>query len=110
MLALGLNIFAPDTVVEENVCVVKITTYYYSTNRGLRIQKTIDILKKKCKGINVLTEDLSAIGAQEVAENIININEVRDGVYKVVTCNEHRDWETGDIDEYQYKLIPFTET
>jgi hypothetical protein len=34
------------------------------------------------------------------------MNECKDGIYQVTTCNESTDWETGVLDDL--KLIPFT--
>lgn len=39
--------------------------------------------------------------------SIINLDECGDGLYEVVVCNETHDWESGYVDGYDLKLIPF---
>lgn len=57
------------------------------------------------EGFNVIAEDVSAIGAGEVLPRILNLGEVEDGIYEVVVCNESRDYETGYVDDYDYRLV-----
>jgi len=47
------------------------------------------------------------IGPSEVTAAIVNLEECADGVYQVVICNESRDWESGIIDAYDYRLVPY---
>lgn len=85
------------------------TTAWVDCNGNLNYKKCISILHRKSFGFNALFEDIHDIGAIEVIERIINLDICSDGVYEVVTCNEHRDWETGYIDDYDFKLVEFTE-
>ena len=89
----------------ENICVVRLTTSAWSDSRGVHLKKSLKFLKRKCKGYNILDEDCGMTGAEEVIPRIINIDSVSDGVYRVVTCNESRDWESGCVDDYDYKLV-----
>lgn len=41
--------------------------------------------------------------------HITNLDKCKDGIYKIQICNPRTDWETGYIDEYDYKLVPFKE-
>lgn len=50
------------------------------------------------------------IGADEVFPRITNIAQCEDGIYVVVTCNESRDYETGIIDDYDYKLVAYADS
>jgi len=45
------------------------------------------------------------IGADEVWPRILNLQECKDGLYEVKLCNEKRDWETGCIEDYDYRLV-----
>jgi len=96
---------ASDSEKGENICVVRLTTSAWSDSRGVHLKKSLNFLKRKCKGFNLLYEDCSMIGPEEVIPRIINIYSVPDGVYRVVTCNESRDWESGYVDDYDYKLV-----
>ena len=95
----------PTVEVEQNACVVRLTTSAWKNDRGVHLKKSLDFLKRQCVGFNILDEDCLMIGAEEVVPKIININSVPDGVYRVVVCNESRDWETGHVDDYDYKLV-----
>ena len=40
---------------------------------------------------------------------IIDFHKVEDGVYELIFCNESRDWETGYVDDHDYKLVELNE-
>jgi len=91
-------------------CVVRLTTTYWNDKNGVYKKQSLRFLKKKCNGHNILYEDASNSGVEEVIERIVNLNKVKDGKYQVLTCNEHSDWETPNImDDYDYKLVPLLE-
>lgn len=90
---------------KENVCVVRLTTSYWSDKRGVYSKKHIRIIRTKCTGSNILDEHISNIGAEGTVIDIINLDECMDGLYEVVTCNETHDFESGYIDGYNLKLI-----
>ncbi len=87
-------------------CVVRLTRSYWHNNSMLCQKIELRYLKRKCINFNILAEDASNIGAEEVMPRIINLDECEDGIYEVVPCNESTDFETGYIDDYDYKLIP----
>lgn len=93
---------------QSSRCVVRLTTSYWSNNRGIHCKKDLQYLRRASYGFNVIEEDTSCGGAEEVVTRITNLHECDDGVYEVVICNEHRDWETGSIEEYDYKLLRLT--
>jgi hypothetical protein len=95
----------PTVEVEQNVCVVRLTTSVWNNDRGVHLKKSLNFLKRQCAGFNILAEDCLMIGAEEVVPKIINIDSVPDGVYRVVLCNASRDWVTGHVDDYDYKLV-----
>ena len=94
----------------ENKTVVKLVTTYYQSKRltsdRFTIKKELVILKKQCSGYNFLTEDCQSMGIEECLSRIENINDCADGVYKIIVCNESRDWQTNIVDDYDYRLVP----
>ena len=95
-----------DKVKEKPLCVVRLRTSMWQDSRGLHTKKSLLFLRKQSQGFNLLEEDSSQIGADAVLPRIINLHECDDGVYKAVVCNESRDWESGYVDDYDYRLIP----
>ena len=96
------------TKEEKPVCVVRLITTYWHNSTGVFQKKTLRFLRRKCKGFNVLEEDCSIINASEVVTRIRNLDECKDGIYQVITCNEYSSWETPHIiEDYDYKLIPY---
>jgi hypothetical protein len=94
--------------VDPSRCVVRVQTSAWGDKRGVHIKKSLTYLRRQCIGFNVLEEDVSAIGAEDVVSRIINLDKCKDGMYQVVACNERRDWETGYVDDYDLKLVPFS--
>ena len=66
-------------------------------------------MKRLSNHCNFLKSDIDNIGAFSVVNNIENLNEVMDGLYSVVMCNVRKDWESGYIEDYDYKLVPYQE-
>jgi len=92
------------------MCVVRLTTSTWKDSNGVYIKKSLRFLRRKCIGFNILDEDCSMTGANEVVEHITNLSACDDGIYQVVTCNEWASYETPHIiEDYDYKLIPFVE-
>ena len=87
--------------------VVKLVTSSWCDKRGLHIRRDMLAVKRKSRGHQCLEEDCSMISPDEVWPRIVNLNECKDGLYEVVICNEWKDWETGHIEDYDYKLLPF---
>jgi len=93
---------------EKNIVICRLNTNSYISSRNkIILKKEITYLKKLSKGYNFLMEDIGNIGAEDVISRIINLNTCKDGVYELIIVNESRDWETGYIDDYDYKLIPY---
>ncbi len=86
--------------------IVRVRNSYYATERGLACRREISYLKKQCEGFNYLADDVAMIGADEVMSRITNFDTVEDGIYEVVMTNMQTDWETGCLDNWDYKLIP----
>ena len=108
MIELKLNEFYGDTN-NPPIVVVRVRTSYWHDKKGGHIRKDINYLKRKSRGYNVLDEDMYLGSADLVLPTIINLYDVEDGIYELITVNESRDWETGYIDSYDMKLIPYKE-
>ena len=105
---MNLNIFATNSShIPANRCVVKLSTSAWSDKRGIHIRKSLTYLRRKCVGFNVLEEDAGAIGIEELVNGIVNLDDCSDGIYEVCVTDVSHDYETGYIDSYNLKLIPF---
>tara|TARA_R110002096_G_scaffold176849_1_gene353272 strand:- start:251 stop:547 length:297 start_codon:yes stop_codon:yes gene_type:complete len=93
----------------KNRLVVRIKRSYWHDERGVHQKTDVGYLKRKSEGYNVLEEDCQNIGAEEVFPRIINLSDSPDGIYELAACNISRDWETGCVDEWDYKLSPYEE-
>ncbi len=87
--------------------VIRLRTTHWSSKRGIHSRKDLELLKRKSFGFNVVAEDVSMVGVKEVIPRIINLDSCEDGIYEVITCNGSKDWETGYVDDYDYKLIKY---
>lgn len=92
---------------KETSCIIRLKTSSWFDKKGLHLKRSLTFLRKLCKGYNLLEEDCAVIGAEYTLSSIINLNICEDGIYEVVSCNEKRDLETGYIDDYDLKLIPY---
>lgn len=93
---------------QECRCVVRLRRSWWHDPKGLHQRIDLTYLKRHCKDFNILDEDACNCGADEVLLRVVNLDECKDGIYEVLTCNERRDWETGYIDEYDYRLVPYS--
>lgn len=93
-------------VPKESQTVVKIVTSYWHDKNGAYAKKSLKVLKRKSWGYNILLEECGMNGA-EVIGRILNFNEVNDGIYELIVCNISKDWETGYVDDWDLKLVPF---
>jgi hypothetical protein len=73
-------------------------------DKGFHLKKDLTFLRRQCIGFNILADDLENGGAQGVYPRILNFAMAEDGVYEVVICNERRDWESGYIEDWDYRL------
>ena len=89
--------------------IVRVKTSSWWDGRKLVVKKEITPMKRLSDHCNFLNNDIDNIGAFAVVHNIENLNEVMDGLYSVVMCNVRKDWESGYIADYDYKLVPYQE-
>lgn len=80
---------------------IKVSICYWNDENGLHMRKDIRVLKRKSpKGTaDWFYEDCSMGGADKMFKYFKDLDE---GEYKV-TIREYRDWETGYIDDWDYK-------
>lgn len=106
---MNLNVFGSPELAPEEPCitVVRLLTDCYATRRGLFRRRSLIYLRHQCHGYDFIEEDVLNIGANEVIPRITNLDETKDGIYQIVTCNERRDYETGFIEDYDYQLIHY---
>ncbi len=97
-----------DEEKEKHRTVVRLVTSAWLDKRGAHIQKQLRFLKRKSCGFNCLEEDCKNVGADEALRTVINLFDVKDGIYDLVMVNERRDWETGYVEEWEFMLYPFT--
>ena len=90
--------------------VVKVITSYWHDKNGLYSKKTIRFLKRKSLNYNILLEDSDNISSKEVIQKIVNLYEVDDGEYEVITVNHSYCRESGCLDDYDYKLISYKDS
>ena len=86
--------------------VVRVRTSVWSDRRGLYVKRSVAFLRKQSTGTGPLYEEISAVGAEQAVARILNLDTCEDGIYQVVLCNQKRDWETGYIDDYDFRLEP----
>lgn len=69
--------------------------------------KSVSLLKRLSGEDPCLLHDLDAVGEELVIKAIKNLDEVEDGIYSLITTDVKTDWETGCVDDYKYKLVPY---
>ena len=87
--------------------VVRLKTSCWKDKRGLHIRRSLTGLRRLSRGHQMLDEECDMMGPDEVAGIIVNLDECKEGIYVVETCNESKAWETGYVDSYDLKPVPF---
>lgn len=98
--------------IKPQLEIVRLETSYWMDKRrkGIHQKRSLLFMKRLSKNsFNILEEDTVNAGAEEIIPRILNLNECEDGLYQVVICNPCYDWETGYIEDYDYKLVPYSE-
>jgi len=92
-----------------NITIVRLKTTAWTDKRGIHEKRSLTFLRRMCEGHNPLEEDILCVGAHEALQMITNFNECDDGIYSVDIVNETCDYESGQIDDWEYKLVPIEE-
>ena len=84
--------------------IVRLKTESYYDNNKVVMKKVLTVLKRKSVGNfgDVL------IDACDI-NNITNLLELEDGVYEISWNVTSTDWETGQADDWNYMLVPYSE-
>ena len=103
-----LGVLDADDTEERTQIVVRLRRSFWHDNDGAYQRTSLRYLKRHTKGFNVFDDDCSMVGAEDVIPKIVNLEKCEDGIYQLTTCNAHRDWETGHIEDWDYQLLPFS--
>ena len=89
--------------------IFKAESNVFNTRRGFGISIRLNRSKKySCPGCDNCAWEIDAFNQVDNDWPILNIEScVNNTYYKIVICNEHRDWESGEIDDWDMKLVPF---
>jgi hypothetical protein len=91
--------------------IVRLTTSYWANSRGgASFRKDITMMRRLSDKSPWMEEEITMGGVDSFFKSIINLDKCEDGLYKITTCNFSTDWETGYVDGYDLKLIPFVES
>lgn len=100
------SFFVPSSDHSFTRIVVKVSTSYWQDKRGIHQKKSIEFLKRLCVGMNGLLEDANA-DVECTFLSVVNLGQCEDGVYQAVINSTSLDWESGIIDAWDWKLIPY---
>lgn len=82
--------------------VVRLKRSYWHSKIGLHCTTSL-ITMRRASTDELLEDEAKVIGVDEVFDQIINLDECEDGLYKVIVVNQSRDWET--VDDYDFELV-----
>jgi len=88
--------------------IIRIRTTAWSDKRGIYLQKSLTYLHKYSSGVNALKMETEFVTPLDALQLITNLDACGYGLYELELCNAHYDWETGYMDSYAIKLVPFT--
>lgn len=89
--------------------VVRVSRSAWGDARAVHSKTSIRLMRSLCQPEWTFLDDGKNCGEEVVFERITNLHECRDGLYELVICNEERDWETGYVEDWDYKLIPISD-
>ena len=95
--------------IPKEQTVVRVSTSFFMNKNGEFVsQRKIKRLKRKSRGFDFLSEDYFNVG-DAMLYMFENLHDVKDGIYYLVMSNITRDWESGYVDDYSYRLFPYKE-
>lgn len=76
-------------------------------DRRIEKKQRIRLLKKEsCPGCPMCSWFLDDMGDMISTDGLIWPEEIEDGkLYTIRVTNEHRDWESGIVDDYQFEIV-----
>ena len=94
----------------EQPCVLRLKTKLKAhKSGGLTIKRKLKSATKYWFGYSLLEYELDNTSPEEVVGRIINFMTCADGLYTMVPSYERIYRETGHLDDYDLRLVPFTE-
>ena len=103
----GRDLFINDLFIKkphQSRVVFRLKTTQWADKRGnIHEKRSLLALKGQSVGHNYLLENFSDTGEID----LVNLAECPDGIYEVVVCNKSYDYETGLLDDYGFKLLPY---
>lgn len=91
---------------KKNKTIVRISRNYFRNRKGEFVKQTkISPLKRKCTGQQLIEYDYDNVDCEYIIDRIINLEELKDGIYELIPINLGTDFETGYIQDYDYKLV-----
>lgn len=96
-------------IPQANKTIVRVRSTSWNDSRGIHAKKSLIFLRKKCNGTNVLEEDYGMAGTDTTLSYISNLWSCGDGIFEVLPYSMHRDHETGLLDDWYYKLVPYND-
>lgn len=91
---------------DKSRTIVRVMTRTWSDRKGIYQKKKLRYVKHRCEGESIFQQDIDV--GEDVIPRIVNLNDCNDGLYQVVACNILRDFNTGYIDYFDYRLVPYT--
>ncbi len=107
---LQFNLTEQPLVVPQSQMVVRLSRSYWHDQKGLHSRLDLNVLRRKSRGCLFALEDCDYCGAEDVIPRITNLTLCSDGIYTIEPCDQQYDWESGALDDYNYKLVPFEES
>lgn len=109
-MALETKDVATSDGTPERRTVVRVSRNAWIDRRGdLHVEVKLSVLKRKSVGYNPIEEESIMETVLAFADRIVNLNDVPDGLYTVELMNTYRDYETGLVDDWSWKLVPYAE-
>lgn len=85
-------------------CVGRLSHNRYMQDGKLVSQTTFTLLKRKSQlSLSDLVVD------PDIDIDNLALSDHAEGMYEIVMCNESRDYESGILDDWELKLIPYKE-
>ena len=95
-----------DSGKPDNVTVIKVKRNYYRNKKKEFVLETkLTIQRRSSSGHQLIEEDCDNTSCQDVIDRIRNLNDMPDGLYHLITVNLSHDFESGYLDDWDYKLI-----
>lgn len=104
---MDLDLTIGEASEQEPRDVYRLKTSCWHDGRSLHVKRSLTRLKRLSFGADFLNEEVLQVGAEELVSMICNLSECEDGVYVVVFVEGYRDYETGHLEDWEYKLVPY---